>query len=195
MMLSPKGANLQIAPCAEKAGYNWCIDKVALQGNPDPNALQGGRGAIEREVKRMAGGFRGGKKAKTWIANWGRGIPPCSFHPQTMAISVFPSGTNQSRPPTERSPKEELAHLSIQYYDLGLEHRDALDGNAALKTFCEELEAACVEVIDQDGVMTKDLALAIHGKEMKREHCVVTDVYMDKINEKLKQKLAARAKL
>ena len=30
--------------------------------------------------------------------------------------------------------------------------------------------------------MTKDLALAIHGKNMQREHCVVTDVYMDAVN-------------
>lgn len=30
--------------------------------------------------------------------------------------------------------------------------------------------------------MTKDLALAIHGKDMKREHWAVTDVYMDAVN-------------
>jgi isocitrate dehydrogenase len=29
--------------------------------------------------------------------------------------------------------------------------------------------------------MTKDLALAIHGRDMKREHWVITDVYMDKV--------------
>lgn len=39
-----------------------------------------------------------------------------------------------------------------------------------------------MEVIDRDGVMTKDLALAIHGKEMQRGHWVVTDVYMDAVN-------------
>jgi isocitrate dehydrogenase len=39
-----------------------------------------------------------------------------------------------------------------------------------------------VEVINDDGVMTKDLAIAIYGKEMKREHWVITDVYMDKVN-------------
>jgi hypothetical protein len=39
-----------------------------------------------------------------------------------------------------------------------------------------------VETIDKDGIMTKDLALAIHGKEMKREHWVVTDKYMDAVN-------------
>lgn len=30
--------------------------------------------------------------------------------------------------------------------------------------------------------MTKDLALAIHGKNMKREHWVITDVYLDAVN-------------
>ncbi|KAJ7737506.1 hypothetical protein B0H16DRAFT_1466148 [Mycena metata] len=30
-------------------------------------------------------------------------------------------------------------------------------------------EASCVEVIDKDGIMTKDVALAIHGGNMKRE--------------------------
>ena len=30
--------------------------------------------------------------------------------------------------------------------------------------------------------MTKDLALAIHGREMQRKHWVVTDVYMDAVN-------------
>jgi hypothetical protein len=39
-----------------------------------------------------------------------------------------------------------------------------------------------VQVIDVDGVMTKDLALAIHGRQMKREHWVVTDAYLDAVN-------------
>ncbi|KAI0767709.1 isocitrate dehydrogenase NADP-dependent [Fomes fomentarius] len=83
---------------------------------------------------------------------------------------------------------------SIFAWTRGLLHRAKLDKNDALKTFCEDLEAACVEVIDKDAVMTKDLALAIHGKNMQREHWVVTDVYMDKVNEKLKQKLASSQK-
>ena len=71
---------------------------------------------------------------------------------------------------------------SIFAWTRGLLHRAKLDGNDALRAFCQDLEASCVEVIDHDGVMTKDLALAIHGKEMKREHWVVTDVYMDKVH-------------
>jgi len=81
---------------------------------------------------------------------------------------------------------------SIFAWTRGLIHRAKLDGNDSLRNFCEDLEAACVEVIDNDGIMTKDLALAIHGKEMKREHWVITDVYLDAVNTKLKQKIEAR---
>ncbi|KAJ7611802.1 hypothetical protein FB45DRAFT_1119265 [Roridomyces roridus] len=84
---------------------------------------------------------------------------------------------------------------SIFAWTRGLLHRAKLDGNAPLTAFCEALEQACVEVIDKDGVMTKDLALAIHGQNMKREHWVITDVYMDKVKAKLNSKLNATAKL
>ncbi|KAH8080693.1 isocitrate dehydrogenase [Cristinia sonorae] len=81
---------------------------------------------------------------------------------------------------------------SIFAWTRGLLHRAKLDENPALRDFCLDLEAACIEVIDKEGVMTKDLALAIHGKEMKREHWVVTDVYMDRVGEVLKAKMKAR---
>jgi len=85
---------------------------------------------------------------------------------------------------------------SIFAWTRGLLHRAKLDDNVPLRTFCEALEAACVEVIDQDGIMTKDLALAIHGRDMKREHWVITDVYMDAVKAKLQKKLdSAKAKL
>jgi uroporphyrinogen decarboxylase len=91
MTLFPKGANHALGLLAESAGYDvlgidWCIepaearrlvgDKVALQGNMDPNVLYGGRGAIENAVKRMCEGFRGDNGAKGWIANLGHGITP-----------------------------------------------------------------------------------------------------------------------
>jgi len=81
---------------------------------------------------------------------------------------------------------------SIFAWTRGLIHRAKLDDNVALKDFCTSLEEACVEVIDKDGIMTKDLALSIHGKDMKREHWVVTDVYMDAVKDKLKSKLATK---
>ncbi|KAF8477764.1 isocitrate dehydrogenase [Russula ochroleuca] len=71
---------------------------------------------------------------------------------------------------------------SIFAWTRGLLHRANLDGNEELKVFVRALEKACVEVIDVDGVMTKDLALAIYGKDaMRREHWVVTEVYMDAV--------------
>ena len=97
MTLFAKGANYALATLANEAGYDvlgidWVIDprdaviavggekqKVALQGNLDPNVLYGGREAIEREVKRMAEGFKSQRKVpspKSWIANLGHGITP-----------------------------------------------------------------------------------------------------------------------
>ena len=91
MTLFAKGANYALELLAAQAGYDvlgidWCIDpvkarqlvgnKVALQGNMDPNLLYGGKEAIEREVKRMCLGFKVGGKMKGWIANLGHGITP-----------------------------------------------------------------------------------------------------------------------
>ena len=71
---------------------------------------------------------------------------------------------------------------SIFAWTRGLIHRAKLDDNVALEDFCTSLEEACVEVIDKDGIMTKDLALAVHGEAMRREHWAVTDVYMDAVH-------------
>ncbi|KAF5365303.1 hypothetical protein D9758_005458 [Tetrapyrgos nigripes] len=82
---------------------------------------------------------------------------------------------------------------SIFAWTRGLLHRAKLDGNEKLKEFCDDLERACVEVIDEDGIMTKDLALAIHGSEMLRHQWVITDVYMDAVNAKLQKKLKSKS--
>jgi len=91
LTIFPKGANSSLKNIAQTSGYDvigldWCIEpsvaretvgpSVALQGNVDPNVLYGGREAIDREVKRMCESFRGGEKAKAWIANLGHGITP-----------------------------------------------------------------------------------------------------------------------
>jgi uroporphyrinogen decarboxylase len=89
MILFAKGANYALGFLAENSGYDvlgldWLIDpeearravgdKVALQGNLDPNVLYGGKDAIETAVKRMCEGFGKGKGG--WIANLGHGITP-----------------------------------------------------------------------------------------------------------------------
>ncbi|KAG8926840.1 Isocitrate dehydrogenase [NADP], mitochondrial precursor (Oxalosuccinate decarboxylase) [Tulasnella sp. 418] len=81
---------------------------------------------------------------------------------------------------------------SIFAWTRGLGFRAKLDGNDALAGFAKDLEDACIEVIDKDTVMTKDLALSIHGRAMQREHWVTTTEYMDAVNKKLKEKRAAR---
>ena len=74
---------------------------------------------------------------------------------------------------------------SIFAWTRGLLFRAKLDNNDALRTFCEDLEAACVEVIDNDGIMTKDLALAC-GKT-GREDYVTTTEYLNAVERRLKQ--------
>jgi len=74
---------------------------------------------------------------------------------------------------------------SIFAWTRGLAHRAKLDDFDDLKKFCDDVEQACISVIDDDGVMTKDLALAIHGKNLKREHYVNTEEFMDAIAKKL----------
>jgi isocitrate dehydrogenase len=57
-----------------------------------------------------------------------------------------------------------------------------LDDTPELARFAKDLEEACVETIDVDGVMTKDLALAMKGKDMARGDWVTTDEYMKKVH-------------
>ncbi len=71
---------------------------------------------------------------------------------------------------------------SIFAWTRGLAFRGKLDNTPELTNFANDLEAACVEAIDVDGVMTKDLALAMKGKSMARGDWVTTDVYMKKVN-------------
>jgi len=74
---------------------------------------------------------------------------------------------------------------SIFAWTRGLAHRAKLDGLDDLKKFCDDVEQACISVIDDDNIMTKDLALAIHGKNLKREHYVNTEEFMNAIAKKL----------
>jgi len=71
---------------------------------------------------------------------------------------------------------------SIFAWTRGLAFRAKLDGTPELETFAKNLEAACVETIDVDNIMTKDLALAMKGKDMGRSDWVTTDDYMKRVN-------------
>jgi isocitrate dehydrogenase len=85
-----------------------------------------------------------------------------------------------------------LSQLSVSIFawTRGLEHRGKLDGNKELITFAQSVEQACIDTVDKDGIMTKDLALSCGRTD--RESWVVTREFMDAIERRLKQNLAAR---
>ncbi|KAG0026761.1 Isocitrate dehydrogenase [NADP], mitochondrial precursor (Oxalosuccinate decarboxylase) [Podila clonocystis] len=76
---------------------------------------------------------------------------------------------------------------SIFAWTRGLEFRAKIDDNVALKDFAQQLEAVCIETIEA-GDMTKDLALIIHGKGMKREHYLNTFEFLERLAENLQKK-------
>jgi isocitrate dehydrogenase len=76
---------------------------------------------------------------------------------------------------------------SIFAWTRGLAHRARLDGNDKLLKFSTDLEQACIDTVDVHGKMTKDLALAIHGKNLKRNHYVNTDEFLVAVSDTLKK--------
>ncbi|KAJ3313444.1 isocitrate dehydrogenase (NAD(+)) idh1 [Boothiomyces sp. JEL0838] len=77
---------------------------------------------------------------------------------------------------------------SIFAWTRGLLHRAKLDGNDKLTLFCNALESACVDTV-HGGIMTKDLALSIHGKSMNRTHYVNSIEFIDAVADKLRASL------
>merc|ERR1740123_2112025 len=80
---------------------------------------------------------------------------------------------------------------SIFAWTRGLAHRAKLDNNPELANFCETLERVCIDSIE-NGQMTKDLALCIHGKDMKREHYIETVEFMKTLGRNLSDRLNAQ---
>ena len=78
---------------------------------------------------------------------------------------------------------------SIFAWTRGLAFRGKLDNNQALIDFCQTLENVCVDTVES-GVMTKDLALCIHGKDLNESHYVVTEEFLEALDNGLKAKMA-----
>jgi len=77
---------------------------------------------------------------------------------------------------------------SIFAWTRGLLHRAKLDNNPELKQFCETLESVCIKSIEQ-GFMTKDLAICVHGEKITGAHYLNTNKFMDKLAENLNKAL------
>lgn len=78
---------------------------------------------------------------------------------------------------------------SIFAWTRGLEHRGKLDGNKELIQFCKDLEAVCIETVE-NGKMTKDLALLIHKEKLTEENYLNTQEFLDALKENLEKKRA-----
>jgi isocitrate dehydrogenase len=78
---------------------------------------------------------------------------------------------------------------SIFAWTRGLAFRGKLDGNQRLIDFCHTLENICVHTVES-GKMTKDLALCIHGKDLKEDHYLNTRQFLEVLDENLKAKLS-----
>jgi len=77
---------------------------------------------------------------------------------------------------------------SIFAWTRGLQFRGKLDGNKELTNFADILEQVCIKTVES-GKMTKDLALVIHGKEMKEEHYLTTSEFLDELESNLLKEL------
>ncbi len=78
---------------------------------------------------------------------------------------------------------------SIFAWTRGLAFRGKLDNNQELIDFCTKLEEVCIEVVES-GVMTKDLAVCIHGNKVNHgEHYVYTEEFLDALDNALKLKV------
>ncbi|RDA82771.1 hypothetical protein CP532_0404 [Ophiocordyceps camponoti-leonardi (nom. inval.)] len=73
---------------------------------------------------------------------------------------------------------------SIFAWTRGLVQRGKLDDTPELVSFAESLEQACIDTVDIDGVMTKDLALACGNTE--RSAYVTTTEYMNAVERRMK---------
>jgi len=74
---------------------------------------------------------------------------------------------------------------SIFAWTRGLIHRGKLDNTPELIKFAEKVERCCIEAVEA-GQMTKDLALCVHGKNMKREHWLATGDFLSALVKRLK---------
>ena len=77
---------------------------------------------------------------------------------------------------------------SVFAWTRGLVQRGVLDDTPELVAFAESLEKACVDTVDKDGVMTKDLAIACGQKEF-----ATTTEYLDRVEERMRDEYRKRA--
>ena len=90
---------------------------------------------------------------------------------------------HQQGKPTSTNPI-----ASIFAWTRGLEFRGKKDKNHELMDFARKLESTCIETVES-GKMTKDLALVIHGGDLKEEHYLSTEEFFKALRENFHNKM------
>jgi len=91
---------------------------------------------------------------------------------------------HQQGKPTSTNPI-----ASIFAWTRGLAFRGKLDHTPEVIHFAETLEQVCIETVES-GKMTKDLALIVHGENLKPEHYLTTEDFLEALNQNLQEKLS-----
>ena len=73
---------------------------------------------------------------------------------------------------------------SIFAWTRGLAHRGKLDNNQALIDFCHKLEQVCIQTVEE-GDMTKDLAILVHGSDVSRDKWLTTAEFSGSVKARL----------
>lgn len=98
--------------------------------------------------------------------------------------------TRHYRQHQQGNPTSTNPIASIFAWTRGLAFRGKLDDNQELINFCTALEEVCIETVES-GVMTKDLAVCIHGNDVKAgEHYVYTEEFLAALDKNLQAKLS-----
>ena len=96
--------------------------------------------------------------------------------------------TRHNRMHQQGKPTSTNPIASIFAWTRGLIFRGKKDNNMELIKFCETLEDVCIKTIE-GGVMTKDLALCIHGKDLNESHYVNTQEFLDALDTNLQARM------
>ncbi len=92
---------------------------------------------------------------------------------------------HQQGKPTSTNPI-----ASIFAWTRGLAFRGKLDGNAELIRFSEVLEQCCIETVE-NGAMTKDLAILVHGEKVTAANYVTTEGFFEALENRLHTKFSS----
>jgi isocitrate dehydrogenase len=98
--------------------------------------------------------------------------------------------TRHYRMHQEGKPTSTNPIASIFAWTRGLAFRGKLDGNAELIRFTGVLEEACIETVE-NGDMTKDLAVLVHGDRVKSDNYLTTEGFFDAIEKRLHTKISS----